>query len=97
MKKPSSLVALLFFPISILARIGPITGEVQLRLSPAWVRVADANDEKGAVESAGFSGDGMRIITGTKFYNNAIGPELWHAYAAEEIERVAFSPDDKVV
>ncbi len=103
MKTPSNLIALLFFPISIFAQVGPITGEAQLRLSPVWVRVADVNGEKGSVESAEFSRDGMRIVTGTKFDNSVVmwrtsdGVELWRAYAAEEIERVAFSPDDKVV
>ncbi len=97
------LLSVMFTTTFSLAQVGPITGEAQLRLSPIWVRVADVYGEAGSVESAEFSRDGKTIVTGTKFDNSVImwrtsdGAELWRAYAAEEIERVAFSPDDKIV
>ncbi len=103
MKKLLGIIVLFHFSLCIHAQMGQITGEAQLRLSPVWVRVADVNGEKGSVESAEFSRDGTRIVTGTKFDNSVImwrtsdGAELWRAYASEEIERVAFSPDDSIV
>ncbi len=104
MKKIHRFFILLFLnSLYITAQVGPITGEAQLRLSPIWTRVADVFGEAGSVESAEFSRDGKYIVTGTKFDNSLImwrtsdGAELWRAYAAEEIERVAFSPDDKFV
>ena len=87
----------------LVAQVGPITGEAQLRLHPVWERVADVYGEAGSVESAEFSPDGKYIVSGTKFDNSVImwrtsdGTEQWRAYAAEEIERVGFSPDGKYV
>jgi len=75
----------------------------QLRLEPVWSRVADALGEPGSVESAEFSPDGKYIVSGTKFDNSVIlwrtsdGAELWRQYAAEEVERVAWSADNQYV
>ena len=77
--------------------------DYQLRLEPVWARVADALGEYGSVESAEFSPDGKHIVSGTKYDNSVIlwrtsdGTELWRAYTAQEIERVAFSGDNAYV
>ncbi|MEM6317379.1 MAG: WD40 repeat domain-containing protein [Bacteroidota bacterium] len=74
-----------------------------LRLQPVWSRVADALGEMGSVESAEFSPDGKHIVSGTKYDNSVVmwrtsdGMELWRQYAKAEIERVAWSPDNKYV
>ena len=75
----------------------------QVRLTPVWSRVADINGEYGSIESAEFSPDGNRIVSGSKFDNQVImwrtsdGMELWRATVAQEIERVAWSMDGKYV
>ncbi|TRX48566.1 hypothetical protein FNH22_28645 [Fulvivirga sp. M361] len=77
--------------------------DYQLRLEPVWSRVADVFGEAGSVESAEFSRDGKFIVSGTKYDNSVImwrtsdGTEIWRQYAAQEIERVGWSADDKYV
>ncbi len=75
--------------------------DYELRLEPVWSRVADALGEPGSVESAEFSPNGKYIISGTKYDNSVImwrtsdGAELWRQYTAQEIERAAWSADNK--
>ena len=103
MNKKMLFLLLSLSSTSLLAQVGPITGEAQLRLHPVWERVADVFGEAGSVESAEFSPDGKYIVSGTKFDNSVImwrtsdGAEQWRAYATQEIERVGFSPDGKYV
>ena len=75
----------------------------QLRLEPVWARVADALGEPGSVESVEFSPDGRHLVSGAKFDNSVIvwrtsdGAELWRQYTEQEIERVGWSADGKIV
>lgn len=75
----------------------------QLRLEPVWSRVADALGELGSVESAEFSPDGKRIVSGTKYDNSVImwrtsdGTELWRQSTGQEVERVGWSADGRYV
>jgi WD40 repeat protein len=77
--------------------------DYQLRLEPVWSRVADALGEIGSVESAEFSPDGKFIVSGTKYDNSVVmwrtsdGVELWRQKTKEEIERVGWSADGKLV
>jgi len=77
--------------------------DYQLRLEPVWSRVADVLGERGAVESAEFSPDGRRIVSGTKYDNSVImwrtsdGQELWRQATEQEVERVGWSADGKYV
>lgn len=79
----------------------PTQGVPFLRL--IWSRIADLNGELGSVECAEFSADGRLIATATKYGNDisvwrvADGTRLWTAKAEQEVERVAFSPDGKVL
>lgn len=81
----------------------PLSAAPELALNLIWSRVADVNGEAGSIESAEFSPDGRRIVSGSKFDNSVImwrtsdGHELWRATVAAEIERVGWSPDGKVV
>jgi WD40 repeat protein len=81
----------------------PLVAAPELALNLVWSRVADVNGEAGSIESAEFSPDGRRIVSGSKFDNSVImwrtsdGHELWRAAVAAEIERVGWSPDGKVV
>ncbi len=68
-----------------------------------WSRVADVYGEAGAVETAGFSPDGLRIVTGSK-YDHALmvwrthdGTVVWRQQLEDEIERADFSPDGQYV
>jgi len=75
----------------------------QLALNPVWSRVADIYGENGSVESVEFSKDGRFIVSGSKFDNTVImwrtsdGFEMWRQTLPQEIERVAWSPDGKMV
>ncbi len=77
--------------------------DATLRLYPIWSRVADVYGELGSIESAEFSPDGRFIVSGSKFDNSIVmwrtsdGAELWRQYAKQEIERVAWSSDGKMV
>lgn len=77
--------------------------DYQLRLEPVWSRVADALGEMGSVESAEFSPDGKHIVSGTKFDNSVVmwrtsdGTEIWRQYTEQEVERVGWSADSKLV
>ena len=68
-------------------------------LDRVWSRLADVNGELGSVESAEFSPDAARIVTGTKFDNTvrvfrtADGAQLWTRTVPQEIERVAWTSD----
>jgi WD40 repeat protein len=79
----------------------PTQGVPFLRL--VWSRVADLNGELGSVECAEFSADGRFIATATKYSNDisvwrvADGSLVWSAKAEQEVERVAFSPDGKIL
>lgn len=79
----------------------PTQGVPYLRL--VWSRIADLNGELGSVECAEFSADGRLIATATKFSNDiavwrvADGTQLWSTKADQEVERVAFSPDGKIL
>lgn len=79
----------------------PTEGAPFLRL--VWSRVADLSGELGSVECAEFSSDGRFIATATKYSNDiavwrvADGTLVWSAKADQEVERVAFSPDGKVL
>jgi len=96
-----SIIFLLLF--TVLQSFGQQYLNFQLRLEPVWSRVADALGEPGSVESAEFSPNGKYIVSGTKFDNSVImwrtsdGAELWRQYAAEEVERVGWSSDNKYV
>ena len=94
----------LIFPLALLINFHlAAQQEKSVRLSPVWVRVADALGEHGSVESAEFSRDGRYIVSGTKFDNQVVmwrtsdGFELWRAETEEEIERVAWSADGTMV
>ena len=73
----------------------------QVRLTPVWSRVADINGEYGSIESAEFSPDGNRIVSGSKFDNQVImwrtsdGMELWRATVAQ-VNRIVPSEMEKV-
>jgi WD40 repeat protein len=75
----------------------------QLALNPVWSRVADIYGEAGSIESVEFSKDSRFIVSGSKFDNTVImwrtsdGLELWRQTLPQEIERVAWSPDGKMV
>jgi WD40 repeat protein len=77
--------------------------DYQLRLEPVWSRVADALGEPGSVESVEFSPNGKYLVSGTKFDNSVImwrtsdGAELWRNYTEQEVERVGWSADGKMV
>ena len=79
----------------------PTQGVPFLRL--IWARVADLNGELGSVECAEFSPDGRLIATATKYGNDISvwrvndGTLVWSTKAEQEVERVAFSPDGKVL
>lgn len=92
----------LLLPALALAQAPPPTQGVPF-LRPVWSRVADLNGELGSVECAEFSADGRWIATATKYGNDisvwkvADGSLLWSAKAEQEVERVAFSPDGKIL
>ncbi|MEM9587761.1 MAG: PQQ-binding-like beta-propeller repeat protein [Planctomycetota bacterium] len=72
-------------------------------LNRVWSRMADISGEFGSVESAEFSPDSGRIVTGTK-YDNTVrvwrtedGAMLWKTELPAEIERVAWTADGKTV
>ena len=77
--------------------------DYSLRLEPVWTGIADALGEAGSVESAEFSRDGMRVVTGTKYDNSVVmwrtsdGTELWRHYVGAEVERAGFSADGRYV
>lgn len=77
------------------------SGGPHLRL--VWARVADHNGELGSVECAEFSPDGRHIATATKYSNEiavwrvADGARVWNLKVAQEVERVMFSPDGKLL
>lgn len=78
-------------------------GEKQLALHPVWQRLADIYGEKGSVETVEFSPDSERLVTGSKSSSTIImwrtsdGAELWRYKADQEVERVGFSPDGRMV
>lgn len=82
---------------------GPAHAAGQLRLEPVWTRLADRYGEAGSVESAEFSPDGRTIVTGNKFdfqvilWRTSDGAELWRRPIPDEIERVGFSPDGRLI
>ncbi len=81
----------------------PITDSKRLMLNKVWTRLADVYGEEGSVESVEFSPDSSKLVSGTKFDNSVIvwrtsdGTELWRRYVAQEVERVAWSRDGKIV
>jgi WD40 repeat protein len=96
------IVALLTASATVAAQApAPTEGAAFLRL--VWSRVADLNGELGSVECAEFSADGRFIATATKYSNEiavwrvADGTVVWSAKADQEVERVAFSPDGKML
>ncbi|MCG8442353.1 MAG: hypothetical protein MI723_11140 [Caulobacterales bacterium] len=74
-----------------------------LGLNQVWSRLADINGELGSIESAEFSPDSERIVSGSKFDNTvrmfrtADGHQLWRVEVPQEIERVAFTRDGAYV
>ncbi len=94
------LISLVSFPLHAQPQM-PLN--YQLRLEPVWSRVADALGEPGSVESAEFSPDGKRIISGSKYdkavimWRTSDGEELWRQYTEAEIERVGWSVDNRYV
>ncbi len=95
------LTTLLCHPNDISAQVH--YPDATLRLFPVWSRVADINGELGSIESAEFSPDGRFIVSGSKFDNSVVmwrtsdGHEIWRQYAAQEIERVAWSSNGQYV
>mgnify|MGYP005854184845 CR=1 FL=1 len=79
----------------------PTQGVPFLRL--IWSRVADYNGELGSVECAEFSPDGRFLASATKYsaeiavWRVSDGSQVWSAPAEQEVERVAFSPDGKLL
>ena len=72
-------------------------------LNPVWSRIGDIYGETASIESAEFSQDGRFIVSGSKLDNTVImwptsdGFEVWRQTVPQEIERVAWSPDGKML
>ena len=101
MKLSLLILHIMFASLGAAQSPAPTQGVPFLRL--IWARVADLNGELGSVECAEFSPDGRWIATATKYGNDisvwrvADGALVWSAKAEQEVERVAFSPDGKLL
>ncbi len=72
-------------------------------LNKVWTRLADVFGEEGSIESVEFSPDSRYLVSGSKFdytvivWRTSDGAEIWRQTLPQEIERVAWSPDGKIV
>ena len=102
MMKPNCLISGALFLAACGAASSAMAAE-KLALNHVWSRLADVNGEFGSVESAEFSVDSTRIVTGTKFDNTvrvfrvSDGAELWSRTVPQEIERVGWTADGAYV
>lgn len=100
LRSPALCCASLAFALAAAAQ-NPL--DYSLRLEPVWTGIADALGEAGSVESAEFSPDGTRVVTGTKYDNSVVlwrtsdGTEQWRHYVGAEVERAGFSADGHYV
>ena len=102
MMKPNCLISGALFLAAFSAASSAMAAE-KLALNHVWSRLADVNGEFGSVESAEFSVDSTRIVSGTKFDNTvrifrvSDGAELWSRTVPQEIERVGWTADGAYV
>lgn len=99
--KPKRLI----FVLSTILMTTPVMAQVSEdhSLNRVWTRMADIMGEYGSVESAELSPNSEFVITGSK-YDNTVrawrtedGFMLWKTTLPAEIERVAWTADNKTV